>query len=101
MTRRRSWKDVGQPLFGEGWWQQDQQLFQDSLARRSPAKQRRRRTPRRPARPSSLPGDHVQDALFGEDDLLPQQGAGDEPIRPDGPAALGAMAADPVRSDRG
>src|SRR5215813_3259255 len=101
MTRRRSWKDVGQPLFGEGWWEQDQRLFQDSLIRRSPARPQRRRQPRRPAHPGTLPGDYVQDALFLEDDLLPQQGADHEQVRPDGPAALGALAADPVRSDRG
>ena len=75
MTRRRSWEQVGEPLFGEEWWNEDQQLFQDSLARQSAAKPRPRRAPRRPAQRSTLPGEYEQDALFSADDIAPTQGA--------------------------
>src|SRR5215467_12391960 len=99
VARRRPRTGVGEPLFGADWWQQDQQLFQDSLARRSPTRPSRRRAPRRTTQPGSLPGGYAQGALFSEDDLLPHQGAENEPIRPDGSAALGAVAADPVHDD--
>src|SRR5712691_10263430 len=98
-TRRRPREAVGEPLFGEDWWQQDQQLFHDSLTRRSAPRAR----PRRPARPSdqtdTLQSQYTQDALFS-DDLLPSQGAEHEPLRRDGPEALGTVAARPVRPDR-
>ncbi|MGO9079862.1 MAG: hypothetical protein ACLQDY_12580 [Streptosporangiaceae bacterium] len=63
MTRRRSREQVGDPLFGEKRRNEDQQLFQDSLARRSAARPRPRRTSRRPAQHGTLPGEYEQDTL--------------------------------------
>ena len=37
MPRRRP-RDDTEPLFGEDWWREDQQLFQDSLARQATAR---------------------------------------------------------------
>jgi hypothetical protein len=89
-------------LFGEEWRSQDQQLFEDSLTRRSAAKpQSRRANRRRPAQPTTLRGGYEQDTLFSPANLTPSQGADHEPLRPDGPKALGAVAAEPVLPDRG
>src|SRR6266851_2762977 len=103
MPRRRSWEGAGEPLFGEDWWREDQKLFQDSLARTAATarKSRPRRAARRAAQPGTLPDGHAQDALFSYDDIAAIQGAEHEPVRPDGPEALGAVAARPVRPDRG
>src|SRR6266568_4356401 len=101
VTRRRSREPVGEPLFGEDWWQQDQRLFQDSLARRPASKPPSRRSCTRGAQPGTLQNGYVQDALFTDDDLLPVRGGEDDPLRPDGPEALGTVAAGPVRGDRG
>src|SRR5437588_1657419 len=100
--RRRRWDNFGEPLFAEDWWVADQKLFEDSLIRQPPSSPGPRRrsaragTIRKRNRPA--PPGLVQDMLpgFGE-----QQGAGDgEPVRPDGPQALGTVAAGPVRDDR-
>src|SRR5437773_5942016 len=100
--RRRRWDNFGEPLFGEDWWVADQKLFEDSLIREQsgpPAPRRRsRRTGTIRKRNRAAPSGLVQDMLpgFGE-----QQGAADgEPVRGDGPQALGAVAAGPVRGDR-
>ena len=101
MPRRRP-RDDTEPLFGEDWWREDQQLFQDSLARQTttrkpgrPPAPRRSRAARKARPPATLPGGYAQDTLFTADDLTPaaQQGAEDEPLRPDGPEALGTLAA--------
>ena len=101
MTRRRR-ENVGEPLFGEDWWVADQKLFEDSLIRQQARPAAPRRRPRRAGtmrkRNRPAPSGLVQDMLpgFGE-----QQGAADgEPVRGDGPQALGAVAAGPVRGDR-
>ena len=100
--RRRRWDNFGEPLFGEDWWVADQKLFEDSLIREQsgpPAPRRRsRRTGTIRKRNRAAPSGLVQDMLpgFGE-----QQGAAaDEPVRGDGPQALGTVAAGPVRGDR-
>src|ERR1017187_8978684 len=103
MPRRRSREEAGEPLFGEDWWREDQQLFQDSVARTAAAgrRPRSRRATRRAAEPGTLPDGYAQDALFSADDIAAIEGAEHEPVRPDGPEALGAVAAQPVRADRG
>src|ERR1035438_8387335 len=103
MPRRRSRKEAGEPLFGEDWWREDQQLFQDSVARTAATGVRpgSRRATRRAAQPGTLPDGYAQDALFSAGDIAATQGAEHEPVRPDGPEALGAVAARPVRPDRG
>ena len=88
MARRRKRYAVGEPLFGEDWWQEDQRLFADAVTRTV------LQVPRRAPKAASLPKrgsepipQYVQDMLpgFGE-----QQGAAaDEPVRGDGPQALG------------
>src|SRR5205823_15097368 len=100
--RRRRWDNFGEPLFGEEWWVADQKLFEDSLVRQQsgpPAPRRRsRRTGTIRKRNRAAPSGLVQDMLpgFGE-----QQGAADgEPVRGDGPQALGAVAAGAARGDR-
>ena len=56
MPRRRP-RDETEPLFGEDWWREDQQLFQDSLARQATARKPAHLTgpapPPRPRRPQS------------------------------------------------
>src|ERR1022692_2972780 len=103
MPRRRSREEAGEPLFGEDWWREDQQLFQDSVARTAAAgrRPRSRRATRRAARPGTLPDGYAQDALFSADDIAAIEGAEHEPVRPEGPEALGALAARPVLADRG
>ena len=96
MTRRRP-DNVGEPLFGEDWWVADQKLFEDSLIRQQARPAAPRRRPRRPGtlrkRNRPAPPGPVQDMLPGFGD---QQGAADgEPVRGDGPQALGAVAAGP------
>jgi hypothetical protein len=97
MTRRKNWDGVGEPLFGEDWWVADQQLFEDSVARkaaRAPAR-------RRPRRPSAVPGKEAA----AEQGMLPwfedSPGDADELLRGDGPRALGAVAPEPVRDNPG
>src|ERR1035438_5520974 len=103
MPRRRSPEGAGERLFGEDWWREDQQLFQDSVARTAATgvRPRSRRATRRAAQPGTLPDGYEQGALFSADDIAAIQGAEHEPVRPDGPEALGALAARPVRADRG
>src|ERR1035438_10297773 len=103
MPRRRSRKEAGEPLFGEDWWREDQQLFQDSVARTTATsrRSRSRRTTRRASQPGTLPDGYAQDALFSADDIAAIEGAEHEPVRPDGPETLGAVASRPVRADRG
>src|SRR6266581_5177652 len=100
MSRRRR-EDAGEPLFSEDWWREDQQLFKDSQTRQAASRSSARRVPRRPRPAASLQGEYTQDALFSGDDLLPARGAEHEPLRRDGPEALDAVAALPVRPDRG
>src|SRR5439155_888531 len=99
--RRRRWDNFGEPLFAEDWWVADQKLFEDSLIRQQPSSSGSRRrsaragTIRKRKRPA--PSGLVQDMLpgFGE-----EQGADDgEPVRGDGPQALGTVAAGPVRAN--
>ena len=103
MSRRndRAREQASEPLFGEDWWVADQRLFEDSLARReTPRPPRRRARKRANLRKQEAAGVQapVQGMLPGFED---PPGADDEPIRADGPAALGAVAARPVRGDRG
>src|ERR1035438_8259462 len=85
MPRRRSPEEAGEPLFGEDWWREDQQLFQDSVARTAAAGRRSRsgRATRRASPPGTLPDGYAQDALFSADDIAAIQGAEHEPVRPD------------------
>src|ERR1017187_2008953 len=103
MPRRRSREEAGEPLFGEDWWREDQQLFQDSVARTAAASRRPRsgRATRRASPPGTLPDGYEQDALFSADDIAAIEGAEHEPVRPDGPETPGTAAARPVRPDRG
>src|SRR5580658_8549343 len=102
MARRRKWEAVGEPLFGEDWWRDDQRLFADSLTRQAPAATRRAPRPRRPAtlpaQASASQPEYVQGMLpwFEE-----ETGVADESVRGDGPAALGEVAAPAVRGNRG
>ena len=103
MSRRgdRAREEASEPLFGEDWWTADQRLFEDSLARReTPRPPRRRAGKTANLRKQETAGARapVQGMLPGFEDL---PGADDEPIRADGPAALGPVAAGPVRGDRG
>src|SRR6266571_6603211 len=104
MGRRRKWDNVGEPLFGEDWWRTDQKLFEDSIIRQTPPPPATRRRPRRrgtirkrnqPAAPAP-----VQDMLPWFHDEQPGAAA-DEPVRGDGPQALGPVASRQVRGDRG
>jgi hypothetical protein len=100
--RRRRWDNFGEPLFGEDWWVAGQKLFEDSLIRQQaspPAPRRRsRRTGTIRKRNRAVPSGLVQDMLPG---FAEEQGADDgEPVRPDGPQALGTVAAGTVRGDR-
>jgi hypothetical protein len=92
---------VGEPLFAEDWWAADQKLFEDSLIRQqqqpSAAGRRARRTGSIRTRNRPAPSGPVQDMLPWFQD---EQGAAGEPVRGDGPQALGALAAGPVRGDR-
>src|ERR1700761_5298474 len=101
MARRKQYA-VGEPLFGEEWWLDDQQLFADSVARKAQASPPRRRRPRRPARVPEQDGAAGPQYVQG---MLPwfeeEPGDEDELLRSDGPAALGPVAAGPVRGDRG
>ena len=101
--RRRRQDNAGEPLFGEDWWAADQELFEDSLIRQESRPVAPRRRSRRPGsiRKRTQPAQPglVQDMLPGFQD---DQGAADgEPVRGDGPQALGAVAAGPVRGDPG
>src|SRR5438105_2980133 len=98
MTRRRRPSGLGEPLFGEDWWADDQQLFQDSVTRRAaPA--------RRPRRTATIRKRETTAAAGYEQDMLPLSeeppGAAGEPLRGDGAGSLGPVAAGPVRGDRG
>ncbi len=98
MTRRRRHDGVGEPLFGEDWWADDQQLFQDSVTRRAaPA--------RRPRRAATIRKRETTAAAGYEQGMLPlfeePPGAAGEPLRGDGAGSLGPVAAGPVRGDRG
>ena len=102
-SRRKPQEDLGEPLFDE-WWLEDQRLFQDSVDRRdaSPAPGCQRKNPgRRSVRRRNLLRESGQDALFSLDEVLADRKGTDEPLRPDGAAALGEVAALPVRDDRG
>ena len=83
-------------------WVADQKLFEDSLIRQqqrpSAPLRRSRRTGSIRKRNRPAPSGLVQDMLPGFGD---EQGAADgEPVRGDGPQALGPVDADPVRSDQ-
>jgi len=98
VTRRPPKGGVGEPLFGEDWWTDDQRLFQDSLIRRVV-----RTAPRRTRRPAELAGDdrpgegylgkagrlgearhRAEQIVWPEDVLLrPEPGADDETDSPD------------------
>ena len=101
MTRHRG-EPVGEPLFGEDWWVADQKLFEESLLRQQDGQP----APRPAARPAGRLRKRKRPAQSGPvQDMLPwfsdEQGAADgEPVRGDGPQALGAMAAGPAGGDR-
>src|SRR6185437_9776108 len=86
----------------EDWWLDDQRLFADSVTRQASPAPRRARRPRRPA---SVPEQGSASEVEYVQGMLPwfeeQPGAAHESLRGDGPAALGEMAARPVRDDRG
>jgi|HubBroStandDraft_1064217.scaffolds.fasta_scaffold31182_4 hypothetical protein len=90
---------VGEPLFGEDWWAEDQKLFEDAVARRTSSPKSRQR-PRRPAKPRKqpLPADRpfVQDMLPWFED---PQGDEHESLRPDRDGSLGEVAPGLVRGD--
>ena len=101
MTRRQFEAGMGDPLFDEDWWSADQRLFEDSLTRRAS----RRPAPRRARRPATLRKQDAAANAASAQAMLPlfedPPGNADEQLRGDGPGALGAVAAQPVRPDRG
>src|ERR1022692_836929 len=100
VTRRRSWEGVGEPLFGEDWWVDDQRLFEDSVARKaspSPTQRRARRATTLRRHDSAAESDSGQEMLPWFED---PPGEADELLRGDGPRSLGTVAPGPVRGDR-
>src|SRR5580658_1499907 len=101
MNWRRAWVGVGEPLFGEDWWAEDQKLFEDAVARRTARPQSRPRS-RHSSKSAKqpLPADPpwVQGLLPWFED---PQGDSDEPLRPARDGSLGKVAPGPVPSDPG
>ena len=99
MSWRRAWIGVGEPLFGEDWWAEDQKLFEDAVARRTAHKQVRRGITR-PAKTKNQPLSPAPPWIQG---MLPwfedPQGDEHESLRPDRDGSLGEVAPSPVRGD--
>jgi hypothetical protein len=92
MTRRRPPSTGTEPLFGEERHEDETQPASATTHQRRPAS--RQRTA------ATTETETAQDALFSLDELITPKEGKDEPLRPNGPAALAALAPGQVLDDR-